>query len=93
MPLWPKFSKESLMRVRYADTRATSEAFQSSQKHQTLLAMPDGDRRAIFVEVTATDFEGVRIIFQDYQPGNAPILIVNALGAEDVVSFCQSTVV
>ena len=81
------------MRVRYADTQAMSEAFQSNQKHQTLLTMSDGDRPALFVEVTATDFEGVRIIFQDYKPGNAPILIVNALDDHDVVSFCQSTVV
>ena len=92
MPFWPRFSKESLMRVRYTDNQVTSEVFQSNQKHKTLLQMNDDNRPALHVEVSATDFDGVRIIFEDYKLGDAPLLIVNAL-VDDAISFCQTDVV
>jgi len=50
--------------------------------------MNDDERPAIYVEVTATDFDGVRVIFADYKIGDAPLLVVNCL-SKDPVSFCQ----
>jgi hypothetical protein len=76
------------MRVRYTDNQITSNPFLTKEKHRTLLRMNDEERPAIHVEVTATDFDGVRVIFSDYKIGDAPLLIVNYL-KKDPVSFCQ----
>jgi hypothetical protein len=76
------------MRVRYTDNQITSSPFVINQKHRTLLRMEDEERPAIYVEVTATDFDGVRVIFSDYKIGDAPLLVVNCL-QKDPVSFCQ----
>jgi hypothetical protein len=65
------------MRVRYAHNRKTSKPFLMNKKHQTLLYMNDDERLVIFVEVIATDFDGVRVIFSDYKQGDAPVLLVN----------------
>ena len=65
------------MRVRYAHNRKTSKPFLMNKKHQTLLYMNDDERLVIFVEVIATDFDGVRMIFSDYKQGDAPVLLVN----------------
>ena len=51
--------------------------------------MNDEDRPAIYVEVTATDFDGVRVIFGDYKVGDAPLLVVNCL-PDEAISFCQA---
>lgn len=77
------------MRVRYTNNRVTSVPFKMNHKHRTLLRMDDSERPVIYVEVTATDFEGVRIVFSDYKIGDAPVLIVNCLKKESI-SFCQS---
>ncbi len=50
--------------------------------------MDDEERPAIYVEVTATDFDGVRVIFGDYKIGDAPLLIVNCL-PKDEIYFSQ----
>ena len=76
------------MRVRYSDNHITSLPFVKILKHRTLLQMDDEERPAIYVEVTATDFDGVRVIFSDYKIGDAPILVVNCL-KKDPVTFCQ----
>lgn len=76
------------MRVRYAHNLVSSSPFMMNQKHRTLLRMDDEERPAIYVEVTATDFDGVRVIFGDYKIGDAPVLVVNCL-KNDPVSFCQ----
>lgn len=76
------------MRVRYTHSRVTSRPFTINTKHRTLLRMDDEERPAIYVEVAATDFEGVRVIFGDYKIGDAPLLIVNCLSKE-TVSFNQ----
>ena len=81
--------KDGIMRVRYANTQIVSSPFKMNQKHQTLLIMDDEERPALNVEVTATDFDGVKVIFEDYKIGDAPILIVNYL-ERDTLSFCQS---
>jgi hypothetical protein len=60
-----------------------------NKKNRTLLRMDDSQSPAIFVEVIATEFEGYRIIFQDYQVGDAPVLIVNGLPDENLI-FCQA---
>ena len=59
-----------------------------NKKHQTLLYMDDHERCVIFVEVIATDFDGVRIIFSDYKSGDAPVLIVNHT-QDRLISFVQ----
>ena len=66
--------KDGVMRVRYTHNRVTSSPFMMNQKHRTLLRMDDEERPAIYVEVTATDFDGVRVIFGDYKIGDAPLL-------------------
>lgn len=50
--------------------------------------MNDEERPAIYVEVSATEFDGVRVIFADYKIGDAPLLIVNCLSKE-TISFNQ----
>lgn len=76
------------MRVRFSDNQITSLPFVKNLKHRTLLQMDDEERPAIYVEVTATDFDGVRVIFSDYKIGDAPLLIVNGL-KKDPITFCQ----
>ena len=76
------------MRVRYSDNPVTSFPFVKNQKHRTLLRMDDDERPAIHVEVTATDFDGVRMIFTDYKIGDAPVLVVNCL-KKHPISFDQ----
>ena len=79
--------KDGLMRVRYKHNQITSVPFKINAKHRTLLRMEDEEQSALHVEVTATDFNGVRVIFQDYQIGDAPVLIVNSLEKE--LNFSQ----
>ena len=76
------------MRVRYASNHVTSYPFMINQKHRTLLHMNDDERSAIHVEITIDDFDGVRIIFEDYKIGYAPVLIVNNFQT-DLISFGQ----
>lgn len=59
-----------------------------NKKHQTLLYMEDDDRLVIFVEVIATDFDGVRVIISDYKQGDAPVLLINTT-KDQVISFAQ----
>ena len=56
-----------------------------NQKHRTLLRMNDEGCPSIFVEVTATDFDGVRMIFNEYKLGDAPILLVNCLEKQPIL--------
>ncbi|CAF3896761.1 unnamed protein product, partial [Rotaria magnacalcarata] len=88
IPFWPQNSKDGLLIVRYAHNRKTSKPFSMNKKHQTLLYMNDQDRLAIFVEVMATDFDGVRVIFSDYKQGDAPVLLVNHTD-DQLISFVQ----
>ncbi|CAF2545662.1 unnamed protein product [Rotaria sp. Silwood2] len=88
IPFWPRNIKESVMRVRYTHNQITSSPFNMNQKHRTLLRMEDEECPAIYVEVAATDFDSVKVIFEDYKIGDAPLLIVNSLENEPV-SFCQ----
>lgn len=76
------------MRARFTHDRVSSNPFMMNQKHRTLLRMNDEERPAINIEVTATDFDGVRVIFTDYKVGDAPLLVVNCL-KNHPVSFCQ----
>ncbi|CAF3386362.1 unnamed protein product [Rotaria sp. Silwood1] len=88
IPFWPHNIQDGLMRVRYTNNRVTSHPFVMNDKHRTLLRMDDEERPAIYVEVIATDFDGVRVIFGDYKIGDAPILLVNCL-KDDSLTFCQ----
>ncbi|CAF4287247.1 unnamed protein product, partial [Adineta steineri] len=88
IPFWPCNAKEGTMRVRYTHNQIASTPFLFKQKHRTLLRMDDEERPAINVEVNATDFDGVRVIFGDYKVGDAPLLIVNCLKTESI-TFCQ----
>ncbi|CAF2390576.1 unnamed protein product [Rotaria sp. Silwood2] len=90
IPFWPRNIKDSLMCVRYAHNKITSSPFKMNQKHRTLLRIDDEERPAIYVEVAATDFDGVKVIFGDYKIGDAPLLIINYL-ENDPVSFCQTS--
>ncbi len=50
--------------------------------------MDDEERPAIYVEVSATDFDGIRVIFNDYNIADATLLVVNCL-KHDPISFSQ----
>lgn len=76
------------MYVRYAHSLKISRAFSMKNQHQTLLYMYDPKHLVIFVEVSATDFDGVRVIFTDYKSGDAPLLIVNHT-KNHMISFVQ----
>jgi hypothetical protein len=76
------------MYVRYTGDTLSSSCFSIKDKHRTLLRMNDEERPAIHVEVTATDFDGYKVIFGDYKIGDAPLLIVNGL-LNKSISFCQ----
>ncbi|CAF4497379.1 unnamed protein product [Rotaria socialis] len=88
IPFWPQNSKDGLLLVRYAHNQKTSKPFSMNKKHQTLLYTNDQDRLVIFVEVMATDFDGVRVIFSDYKQGDAPVLLVNHTD-DQLISFVQ----
>ncbi len=76
------------MLVRYPHNLKTSKPFLMNKKHQTLLYMNDSECLVIFVEVIATDFDGVRMIFSEYKSGDAPILLVNYT-QDQLISFVQ----
>ncbi|CAF3406460.1 unnamed protein product [Rotaria sp. Silwood1] len=88
IPFWPQNPKEGLIRVRYAHNQKKSKAFSMNKKHHTLLYMNDDERLVIFVEVIATDFDGVRVIFSDYKQGDAPVLLINHTH-DQLISFVQ----
>jgi hypothetical protein len=41
--------------------------------------LDDEEPPAIYVEVSATDFDGLSVIFTDYKIGDAPLFVVNCL--------------
>ncbi|CAF3776716.1 unnamed protein product, partial [Rotaria sp. Silwood1] len=74
------------MCVRYKHNCATSSPFMMNEKYRTLLPMNDKERPVIYVEISATNFDGLRVIFGDYKIDDAPLLVVNCL-KNDSVSF------
>lgn len=76
------------MCVRYAHNRVTSSPFTINEKHRTLLRMDDNEHSAIYVQVSITNFNGVRVIFNDYEIGDTPLLVINRL-QNDPISFSQ----
>ncbi len=76
------------MYVRYKDKNCSSTHFSIKEKHQTLLRMDNLSLPALHLQVTTNDYDGYKISFEDYQIGDAPILIVNALLNQNI-SFCQ----
>ncbi|CAF1173038.1 unnamed protein product [Adineta ricciae] len=84
---WPRFIEEGLMFVRY-ESNERGSLVSIKDKHRTLLHMNDEERPALHVEVVSTDFDGFRIIFGDYQNGDAAVLIVNTL-LNQPISFQQ----
>lgn len=66
------------MRVRYAQNQlATSTSFPIHDRHRTLLQMLDRARPALHLEVSIIDSIGVHVVFTDYHPGDAPVLLIN----------------
>ena len=77
------------MCVRYnTPTSGKASYFTIEDKHRTLLRMDDEQHPALHVEVITTECDGYRIIFGDYQIGDAPLLIVNTL-LQQSISFSQ----
>lgn len=58
------------------------------EKHESLLRMNDSERPALFVEVSANDFDGYKVTLNDYKILDVPILILNALNQSNI-SFQQ----
>ncbi len=59
--------------------------FSIKEKDEILLKM---NNECIHVQITSTDFDGYKIIFNDYQNGDAPILILNGLTNQNI-AFSQ----
>jgi len=59
--------------------------FSIKEKDEILLKM---NNECIHVQITSTDFDGYKIIFNDYQNGDAPLLILNGLTNLNI-SFSQ----
>lgn len=88
IPYWPRYLSDGILYARYKGNNSTRNCFSIKEKHRTLLRMNDTERPAIHVEVSSTDFDGYKVSFNDYQIGDAPILIVNALTKQEI-SYAQ----
>jgi len=75
------------MCVKYSQIDSSLNWFSVKDKHRTLLRMNNNERPAIEIEVTITDFDGCKLTFSDYQIGDAPLLILNALLNKDIVFY------
>ncbi|CAF4454013.1 unnamed protein product [Rotaria socialis] len=88
IPFWPQYVKYGLMRVRYTHNRvATSSPFTIHQKNRTLLRMNDEKHPTILVEISVTDRDGVKVIFNDYNIDDASRLVNRS--KDDLISFSQ----
>ncbi|CAF5055056.1 unnamed protein product, partial [Rotaria sp. Silwood1] len=93
---WSHNIKDGIMCVRYKHNRATSSPFMMNEKYRTLLSMNDKERPVIYVEVSATNFDSLRVIFGDYKIDDASLLVVNCLKNDSVSllrSYCSHTIV
>jgi len=88
IPFWPVNPKDNRMIVRYVHNRIQSQTFFFNKNHRTLLYLNDKGHPVIFVEVIATEFNGIRMIFTDYKQGDAPVLIINQTN-DQLISFVQ----
>ena len=71
--------KEGVLCVRHDGENLSASCFSIKDKHRTLLRMNNIQHPALHVEVTATDYDGYKVIFSDYKIGDASLLIVNSL--------------
>ncbi|XP_045467694.1 vacuolar protein sorting-associated protein 13C-like [Harmonia axyridis] len=71
---WPETSSMQ-MYVKYRQSKVISQAFFISTAHKTVLRMDKGG--AITVEVTGGVTDSFKIIFYDFTPGDAPVLVQN----------------
>ncbi|XP_044757951.1 vacuolar protein sorting-associated protein 13A-like [Coccinella septempunctata] len=71
---WPETSSMQ-MYVKYRQSKVISQPFFISTNHKTVLRMDKGG--AITVEVTGGTSDSFKIIFYDFTPGDAPVLVQN----------------
>ncbi len=74
--------------MRYYEEKSSLNSFSIKNKDRILLKMNSLINPVIHVEITATDFDGYKIIFNNYRIGDAPLLIVNGL-LNTNISFSQ----
>ncbi|XP_072395854.1 intermembrane lipid transfer protein VPS13A-like [Diabrotica undecimpunctata] len=74
MIFWPETSSME-MYVKYKDSKLISHSFFISTHHRTVLRLDKGS--AITVEVTGGVNDSFKISFNEYKPGDTPVLIKN----------------
>ena len=85
---WPRQFREGLMSIRCATRRIVSRPFSVNEKSRRLIRWNYIEQPGIHVEIIATDSDGYRIIFNDYQLIDVPVLLINCL-REQSISFAQ----
>ncbi|CAH1112949.1 unnamed protein product [Psylliodes chrysocephalus] len=74
MIFWPETSSME-MYVKYRDSKLISHSFFISNHHRTVLRVDKGG--AITVEITGGINDSFKITFNEYKPGDAPVLVKN----------------
>ncbi|VEN41503.1 unnamed protein product [Callosobruchus maculatus] len=74
---WPETNSME-MYVKYRDSKTISQSFYMAVHHRTVMRMDKGS--ALTVEVTGGVSDSFQISFNDYKPGDAPILVKNYCG-------------
>ncbi|CAH1961424.1 unnamed protein product [Acanthoscelides obtectus] len=77
MRFWPETNSME-MYVKYRDSKMISQPFYTAAPHRTVLRMDKGS--ALTVEVTGGINDSFHISFNDFKPGDAPILVKNYCG-------------
>ncbi|KAJ8960584.1 hypothetical protein NQ318_013873 [Aromia moschata] len=77
MIFWPETSSMQ-MYVKYRDSKLISQSFFISNQHRTVLRMDKGG--AISIDVSGGINDSFRISFNEFKPGDAPVLVKNYCG-------------
>ena len=85
---WPRQFDEGLVSIRCAGRGIISRPFPVNEKSRRLIRWDDPEQPGIQVEIIATDTDGYRILFTDYQLIDVPVLLINCL-REQSISFAQ----
>ena len=85
---WPREFREGLVSIRCVGRGIVSRPFPVNEKSRRLIRWDDPEQPGIHVEIIATDSDGYRIIFTDYQLIDVPVLLINC-SREQSISFAQ----
>ena len=88
IPFWARNIGESVLCVRYANNRSSIVYFRRKEKVRRLLKMQNEVNPVLHLEMNSIDDDGYEVIFNNYQYGDAPLLILNGL-KNDSIYFSQ----